>query len=315
MKRVPLAAALASAVALALAAPAAADNIAYVAGDGNVWISSVDGTNKKQVTTDGAPNAAYRQPTQTGDGKILASKGQFFLYLRQDGSLISGWQAPTGGSFYKSPGGSQISPDGGLVTWWYYHNTWVSDPIVQRVAFQTPDGGTPSPCTINCHDGYRDPRWIPGTPNAGMITTSGNGISVQNGRSLTPWASTDGDFEGFDVSRTGNRIAIIATVNGQPAEGQHQQGVLQFFQGQGPPPAAASLVCQAAVGDETSQPRWSPNGSGITWSDHQGVWVSPAPTAGGNGAVQPPAAAARGGREVARLGPGERAVTAAHGSR
>jgi hypothetical protein len=273
------------AIALVCAAPAAASNIVYAGSDGNIWTSAPDGSVKKQVTTDGTPAQPYRGPTQTNAGRVLSYRSKFFFVHELNGTLKAAWEAPTAGSFYEQPLSAQVSPDGGLVAWHYLHSAHAYERPFHRVAFQTPDGGTPSPCTINCHSGYVNPRWIPGTPHAAMISTSGAEIRVQQQGSGDPvgWANTDGDFEGFDVSRTGNRILILATEDGSPPEGQHQVGLLQVFQGQGPPPSAASFVCQVVLGDETTRPRWSPDGASITWSDANGAWTSPAPTAGPGG--------------------------------
>jgi hypothetical protein len=274
-----LCAGLAVAVA-ASAAPAAADTIAYSGSDGNIWITDPGGARKLQVTTDGGTGSGqdYRFPTQTNDGRILTTKERFFFVKRQDGTNATApWQAPTGGSFYKSPIAAQIAPGGGTVVWSYIHNTDVFAPIVQRVSFQTPDGGTPGPCTINCHDGYTDPRWIPGTPYAGMINTARNVIAVQKAGSAQPvvWGQTgDSSFAGFDVSRTGNRTLIISTPTGA---GTNKRGLLEYFQGTGAPPAAANLVCSTNLGNENSQPRWSPDGSKFTYADAQGVWVATSP--------------------------------------
>jgi hypothetical protein len=273
--------------ALACAAPAFADSIAYSGSDGNIWLTTPDGARQHQVTKDGTTSQRYRNPTQANDGTILAIRERIFHFLNQNGTASKPqWLAPVGASFYKSPLSAHIAPDGGLVTWAYIHSAHVSEPPTQRVAFSTP--GATSPCVVNCHSGYHDPRWIPNTPYAAMISTDGNALAVQEQGASQPVPyltfNNDGDFEGFDFSRTGNKIVYIATPNGTPPQGQHEQGVLQFFQAQGPPRAQANFVCATPLGDETSEPRFSPDGSKITWSDQQGVWVSNAPTGGGNGA-------------------------------
>jgi hypothetical protein len=211
------------------------------------------------------------------------------------------WLAPVGASFYKSPLSGHLAPDKGLVTWAYIHSAHVSEPPTQRVAFSTP--GATSPCVINCHSGYHNPRWIPNTPYAAMISTDGSTYAVQEQGAASPvpylsFGAGQGDFESVDISRTGNKILVSATPDGTPPQGQHEQGVLQFFQAAGPPRAAANFVCAVALGDETTEARWSPDGSKITWSDGQGVWVSPAPTGGGNGACNlSPQLIVPGGRE------------------
>ena len=283
LRRAGVAAAVAAAALGASAVPASADTIAYTGSDGNIWITDPSGARKLQVTTNGGTGAGqdYRNPTQTNDGRILTTRERFFSLLRPDGTNATApWQAPTGGSFYKSPIASQIAPSGGTVVWAYLHNTDVFVAPFQRVSFQTPDGGTPGPCTINCHSGYTDPRWIPGTPYAGMISTNRSVIAVQQAGSAQPvaWAQSNGNsFSGFDVSRTGNRTLIISTPSGST------QGQIELFQGTGAPPAGASLVCSGFLGNDDSQPRWSPDGTKFTYGDAQGVWVASAPVRGGDG--------------------------------
>jgi hypothetical protein len=272
----------AATVGAALPGAASASSIAYVGSDGNVWVTSPDGANKKQVTTDGttASGGGYNNPSQTDDGRILSSKGQFMFLHRFDGTRVWSWQPPYGGSLYKAVLSQHISPEGGLITWSYTHSTHAYDPIRQRVSFQTPDGGTTSPCLINCHDGYTDARWVHTTGKAAMISTDRSTIAVQGTSSPQPWAASNGrDFEGFDISRDGKKTLVQTTPDGT---GTREQGVLEFFQGN-TPPGAQTGVCAAYLGDETTQPRFSPDASQITWSDAQGVWVSRAPTAGGNG--------------------------------
>jgi hypothetical protein len=118
---------------------------------------------------------------------------------------------------------------------------------------------------------------------------------VQGSSSPQPWAASNGrDFEGFDISRDGKKTLVLSTPDGT---GTGERGVLEFFQGN-TPPGAQTGVCAAYLGDETTQPRFSPDGSQITWSDAQGVWVSRAPTGGGdNGCNLNPTLIVPGGKQ------------------
>jgi len=51
--------------------PVFAASLVYIK-DGNVWIATPDGTTKRQVTTDGTPDAPYYSPSQADDGTIFA---------------------------------------------------------------------------------------------------------------------------------------------------------------------------------------------------------------------------------------------------
>jgi hypothetical protein len=62
-----------------------------------------------------------------------------------------------------------------------------------------------------------------------------------------------------------------------------KRGEIELFQGSGAPPAAASLVCRGVLGNENSQPRWSPDGTKFTYADASGVWVANAPVRAADG--------------------------------
>lgn len=56
----------------------------------DLWIAAPDGSAERRLTQDGAPGAAYHDPTQVPDGSILAIRGEDLLvHLSRDGIPLS----------------------------------------------------------------------------------------------------------------------------------------------------------------------------------------------------------------------------------
>ena len=70
-------------VFLVAASPAAADSILFVR-DGNVWISTPDGSTERPLTAGGG----FSSPSMADDGTIVALRGRSFVRLRPDGAAI-----------------------------------------------------------------------------------------------------------------------------------------------------------------------------------------------------------------------------------
>ena len=80
---------LGAALAAALAAPAAADSIAYVK-DGDVWLSTGDGARQFQVTTTGG----YADVSQADDGTMIALHGVRLHRLDRLGNVLADFDTP-----------------------------------------------------------------------------------------------------------------------------------------------------------------------------------------------------------------------------
>ena len=86
---------------MALLAPAAsAENVTYIAGDGNVWLSSPDGATKHQVTSNATADSKYRSPSEQNDGTVVAirkgdsSTGFAWFFDPDTGTAKSNWLLP-----------------------------------------------------------------------------------------------------------------------------------------------------------------------------------------------------------------------------
>jgi hypothetical protein len=103
------------------AAPARADagggSLAYLLG-GNVWVSALDGTSARQLTTDGSAGDPYVTVSQDNAGVVYAVRHQTMSVLRHDGQAVhapislgtdnEGWVSPGGdllATTFVEPGG------------------------------------------------------------------------------------------------------------------------------------------------------------------------------------------------------------------
>lgn len=291
-RRALAAAALSLAGVFALTGVASAASISYTGSDNNVWLASPDGKLKHRVTTTGTADVPFRSPTQKNDGTIVAiqragagSSTAFAHFLRPtDGKITNSWILPkTGsGSFVPFTGG-QISPDGGMFVYdWRFFDCPIGGCVGgQRISFIA-GPGTTNPCLINCHSGYIKPRWIPGTPYAGAVSDNLQTIAVQKQGAAGPvaWlvANDPGSelISSFDVGPTGRTLVETTAPGDGPSN-------LIVVQNNGTPPDGAPQVLCATTNyaPDNSNPRWSPDGSMISWTGANGVNVSPAPTTDG----------------------------------
>lgn len=85
-----LAAALASACVLAAIAASrqGAASVAFI-DNNNLWLSSPDGAQRLQVTTNGTPDTAWRTPSQGPDGKTVAVFDKVLTLFGADGRQVA----------------------------------------------------------------------------------------------------------------------------------------------------------------------------------------------------------------------------------
>src|SRR4051794_7588226 len=124
MRRILLPLIAAAALVAAAAETASADSIAYVK-DGNVWLSTGDGSRQFQVTSTGG----YSDVSQADDGTMIALKGVRLNKLDRMGNVLADFDTPVSDTrpapqktFY-GPYDPAISPDGSKVAYTYYYMT------------------------------------------------------------------------------------------------------------------------------------------------------------------------------------------------
>ncbi len=266
-----------------------AANVSYVGNDGNVYRTSPDGSLSERVTSDASAESGYMTPSQKNDGTIVAirkaSSSAFAYFINPEtGGLKDTWILPkTGAGSFVPFNGGVISPDGGMFVYdWHYFDCWTNPcTLNQRVSFIA-GPGTTNPCLINCHTNYIRPRWIPNTPYAGFVDTSFNRIWVQKAGAAQPTAwlgfndPNGGDMMSFDISSKGVAVLEVTPEGSDNAE-------FAFWNTNGTPPAGSpSHRCSVInIAKAPAYPRFSPDGSMITWQDRGSVYVANLPSATG----------------------------------
>jgi hypothetical protein len=283
-------------VALLTAAVADAASISYIGADGNVHLVSPDGQRKLQLTTNATADNKYRSPSQADSGRVVAlrkasSTSGLAVFIERDGTQSDAWNLPASGTGvpFAPFNGGQISPEGngGMLAYDYWHADGpLSTPKFYtdvRVGFAS-GGGMTNPCLINCHGGYLRPRWLPGTPFAGFVNKGFSRVDIQRAGSAapTPWIALNDpsqfNIESFDVARSGGRVVVEVTPETTDTSS------FEFYGFSGAPGNPIGFVCVAQnVAASTSYPRYSPDGTMISWTGSDGVYVSPAPVHGPGG--------------------------------
>src|SRR4051812_38517783 len=173
MKRTPWIAAAAALLALVCAPAAIADSIAYVK-DGNVWLSTPDGSRTYQVTSTGG----YADVSQADDGTMIALTGVRLHRLARDGKVLADFDTPVsdlrdaGSRTFYGPFDPAISPGGTKLAYTYYYNTQgtsaTCSPPQCVIAYN--EGGTGYSWAdrqtgwdepgLKRHSGWRFPSWV-----------------------------------------------------------------------------------------------------------------------------------------------------------
>ena len=103
-------------VFLVAASPAAADSILFVR-DGNVWISTPDGTTERPLTAGGG----FASPSMADDGTIVALRGARSCGCAPTAPRSARRSQAVGGDWIvaKGPYDARVSPDGLKVAYWF----------------------------------------------------------------------------------------------------------------------------------------------------------------------------------------------------
>jgi len=261
-------------VLLALPAPAGADSILFVR-DGNVWISTPDGSTERSLTAGGG----FASPSMADDGTIVALRGSSFARLRTDGAAIGMPVQAIGGDWLVASGpyDARASPDGLKIAYWFSGRRRLCLPIEPScsledsvVAAYAHAGRVTDPLELGTVRGRRDPSWL-GSGRA-LLFRHGSGAGeavavngVGRGESdVQGWFSyADGTaLDQGQISRAGDRFAAVAGGN-----------EIHLFGVSAPPPALPVLRC-IVPGGPFASPTWSPDGTMLAWEARDGVHVA-----------------------------------------
>jgi WD40-like Beta Propeller Repeat len=191
---------LLAAAATALAAgPAAASSIVYVK-NGNLWLTSPDGSKGYQVTNDGG----YSSPSQADNGTIGAIRNGRLVRMNRSGRLlnapIDAMGSPGQDQHIAGPYDARISPDGKRFAYWFFTTSSYYDPGDYRehadtestTAVTAADHFT-DPSTEGEYDkGFSEAEWI---TNDRLLGTAGFWMNMWTWKIGTGHGYTDGSAQ------------------------------------------------------------------------------------------------------------------------
>lgn len=278
---------------LVTAQGAAADSISYVK-DGNVFLTTPDGSHTAQVTTSGG----YASASQADDGRIIASHGSRLRLLSRYGDVLADFSpvaAGTAGSVTLSgPYDPAISPDGTKVAYGFNVQYKSGDPncgkpggcmIGQLYAgtgySRSTEGVDWSAAGFQPEWGWMDPSWIGNDrtlisgADSAFITETAIDTPGASGNAME-WFSdnTSGSLNLFDgeLSRDGGAVAFVTNSNGDH---------LRIWRT--PTAPATGVVPQACLdapaqgGGGWSSPSWAPDGQRLVAAGGGGLYIATLP--------------------------------------
>lgn len=285
--------AVAAVAAAAVAAPAAAqaDSISYIK-DGNVWLSTPDGSRQHQVTTDGG----YSFASQADDGTLVALWGRRIRKLdRVTGAVQADFATPVSDTPPNShftmygPFDPVISPDGQRIAYYYQAHYDEYDPYC----------GYPNGCRVGKwvvgtgyshsdrltgwdepgfkqHSGWQYPAWY---DNDHVVLSYATEIlnmdvwfdTVGDDQYGQEWFSYNQVEQARDVEVNRQQTALVS-VGKDGGEWGHG---LEIQRMNGAPPAGPTLcrMIKSPTGREWLSPTWSPDGTQVVVGDGNDLYV------------------------------------------
>jgi hypothetical protein len=304
-----------AAVCLVVAAPAAADSISYIK-DGNIWLTTPDGSRQFQVTQGGG----YSFASQADDGTLIGLYGRRLHRIAQDGTILADFMTPVSGeqdredSHFEGPFDPAISPDGTKVAYTYNWDTRFVDPgctppnclerrIEVGVGYSHADRLTSwEEPGLGRQSGWTHASWI---DNSQVLLSErsvifGNTDSiidvVGNGnQAFEYWFNDDNAWYGEDgeISRDGKLAAFVAQ---QPDASGSRADRLAIYRMNGAAPALPEGCYHYTNPDGSfDSPSFSPDGRQLAFAheygNNPGILVGPLPDV--SGGCQLPSAEAR----------------------
>lgn len=261
-----------------LAGPAAAAQVAYVDG-GQIWVSTLDGTQKRSLSGPSPDAKQWTEVAQADSGAILGVRRepgkQGYLNATTlwgpDGA-VAGHGALTGKpgwSVNAYPVTLDLTPDGGTVVYGY-SNSRVGSGGFEAVFGTYAEGST---------NWYIEPFDVAGMKSgtlAGsrLVAWSGSTVYLQKAvgqppysNEADPWFGVTGVWR-VDVAATGTVVAV---------ELEGGQVAMVPFAGLGAPPPSDGSDCMLPTAGAASDVSISQDGGSMAWRDGRGVVVAGTP--------------------------------------
>ena len=278
----------------AVAAPAAgAASIAYV-DNGEVWLSSLDGSKKVRlaapVVNGEGKTEKWLAVAASDGGRIVAARNEpgkisrstWFKVWEPDGSsTVEGpMNAPSGWTIYVYPLGFDLTADGRHMVYGYSNSGSCCPISFARGTYVRPvTNSVLDPINIS---GYEEPTLFGNR----VIARSGSTVTVQNaaastyGSDFTPWLDTSGT--GLELRRT--EIAangqLAALELEQWSSGAQTVGKIAVIAIQGvdaSPTFPAAVDCYLPASGVAKEVSLSADARTVAWTDDRGLVVAGAP--------------------------------------
>jgi hypothetical protein len=256
-----------------------AGSVAYRRAD-NVYVTNLDGSATRQITTDGRPGSdtSWGGVSQSDTGVVVAYRNGFFWYFDYNGRKVDGPLAPgtesTGNILGFSLARTRLKPNADQIAFWWsgLANSSSSFVVSVKIGNRSPNsGGALFP---NFAD-YAGAAWVGNS--IALLSSDGTSTRFIQGASDVPWFNmADVQLGGrlapsFDVARDGSRVLVRSI-------GQAGEPYLNLLSVPGGPPAIPQPSCEFPTGRVYDQPRFSADGADVVWEDSQGIWTARTPS-------------------------------------
>jgi hypothetical protein len=283
---------IATAFLLTVAPAAGAASIAYVDG-GEVWLSSLDGTQKVRLATSVVNGAGATEKwfavAASDNGRIVAvrkepgkiSRLSWFKVWEPDGtSTVEGpLTAPNGWSMYVYPLGFDVTADGAHMVYGFLNSSGCCPTTLARGTYVRPVNNSPlEPIVIS---GQEEPTLFGNR----VIAHAGETLNVQDasattyGTAFTPWLDFSEiglELRRTDVAANGRLAAFeLEQWNG----GSQSIGKIGVIATEGVDQMPTFAVdCYMPANGVAKEVSLSADATRIAWKDDQGLKVAGTPT-------------------------------------
>lgn len=276
---------------------AAADAASIVFRDstGNISLATPDGSRIVQVTKDATADHKYSYPSRADNGRIFAigvPNLQTTQVLNADGSTATGPWLFDKSTCSNGPFTSVVDRSGALLAQFYFNNGIGPTSCLQAGTPTTAIIGATSPTVRGAMPSYsylQMARWMYSGTSSQLVGISDGKVQVQNLSSgnMEDWiGSSDPNQKIASVDVQRDKARFVAEFVPATGTGAVQHSILVGDYTGTPPVTPFTAVCalDAWASSETMlMPRWSPDGSLLSWTTPAGIVVSPAPTKASNG--------------------------------
>jgi hypothetical protein len=275
---------------LTLAPAAGAASIAYVDG-GEVWLSSLDGTQKVRLAAPVVNSAGNTEKwlavAHSDGGRIVAARNEpgkisrfswFKVWEPNGTSTVEGpLNAPAGWTSYVYPLGFDITADGAHMVYGYSNSSCCPFQLAEGFYVRTVSNSVLDPIDTS---GQQHPTLF----GSRVIAHTGSTANVQGtsappyGTDFAPWitAGPGLDLRRTDIAASGTLLALELE---QWSGGSQTIGKIAIIAIQGvDQPPTFNVDCFVPASGVAKEPSLSMDATRIAWTDAQGLKVAGTPT-------------------------------------